>query len=1008
MAREIKVAFLGDASDLNRATASASSDLDRFAKHAGVVGGLVSAGVTAGITALAGLARSSVGFLTDSIKQAEQSASIGKITAQLIETTGAASFTSAKQVNAYATQLSNLTGIDDELIQQGENVLLTFRNVRNETGKGNDIFNRATKVALDMSKVLGQDLTKSNIQLGKALADPVKGVTALRRVGVIFTADQQKQIKVLVESGKALEAQKLILAEVEHEFGGAAEAGATSSEKLAVAFNNLKEGIGTLLLPAFAAITDALINNVFPALQTFAQNVGSFFSGVVERAKTFGINFLAALKAGFAGKITLDTSSLEGIVTSVGEILGRLGKAFSDATVAIKAFATDAQPVLDTLAAWADQHSAGVQVAADALAAFAASFLLIVGAAQALASLGSILGFLGKGIGLLVAALGGTTVIVIGLVVAAIIALGVGVYLAYQRFKGFHDFIDTVWQDIQTGAEATAGFFVRVWEAVGPALEAAFSTVRDVIGTVIDVVRTVVEAVPGIFAGITGAISTAFDAVSSAVGVAMDAVATVAAPVIDFLRGLWSQYGDEVTGILIDLRDTFVAIFDILRDAAERAVNALIAVFNFLAPILEPIIAGFIRFVQILGREAIPVLEFLGRAFTLAFGLIATAVKAFVQFITPIWTATWHLVLDVVKAVIGPLRAILEGVLRVIQGVFDIIAGLFTGDWSRMWDGVKNIVSGAWEAIANIFLGAIGIIGAVLGNLVDIITAPFRGAFDAVQTDLAGFVDFISGAFSAVVDFFTGSWANLVDFITNPFTVAFDILKVLLSDVAGFFAGLFQGALDWITATWSTITGLLTGPLTSAWDTITSTFSTVLSTVTGWFQPVIDWFTNTWSTLENLVKAPFDHAWSWIKDTFGGIAKWFDDNVIGPIKKVWNAVAGFWNDHNSITLPAIDIPFDGTIGGNTISLPSLPLFPMATGGIVTNPMLALLGEHSKAEVVLPLDRLRDFFPAGPTGPTTVVNHRQTINAGFGTDRFALQKAVRKGNHQLNRLAGVRS
>jgi hypothetical protein len=71
--------------------------------------------------------------------------------------------------------------------------------VRNETGKGNDIFTQATKVVTDMSVALGQDGTKSAIQLGKALNDPIKGVTALARVGVTFTQGQKDQIKTLEE-----------------------------------------------------------------------------------------------------------------------------------------------------------------------------------------------------------------------------------------------------------------------------------------------------------------------------------------------------------------------------------------------------------------------------------------------------------------------------------------------------------------------------------------------------------------------------------------------------------------------------------------------------------------------------------------------------------------------------------------------------------------------------------------------------------------------------------------
>ncbi len=51
-----------------------------------------------------------------------------------------------------------------------------------------DVFDRAQQSALDLSARLGQDLQSSAIQVGKALNDPVKGVTALQRVGFLISA----------------------------------------------------------------------------------------------------------------------------------------------------------------------------------------------------------------------------------------------------------------------------------------------------------------------------------------------------------------------------------------------------------------------------------------------------------------------------------------------------------------------------------------------------------------------------------------------------------------------------------------------------------------------------------------------------------------------------------------------------------------------------------------------------------------------------------------------------
>jgi hypothetical protein len=62
------------------------------------------------------------------------------------------------------------------------------------------------------------------IQLGKALNDPTQGVSALSRVGVSFTDVQKDMIKKLQESGDMMGAQRIILGELEKQFGGTAEA----------------------------------------------------------------------------------------------------------------------------------------------------------------------------------------------------------------------------------------------------------------------------------------------------------------------------------------------------------------------------------------------------------------------------------------------------------------------------------------------------------------------------------------------------------------------------------------------------------------------------------------------------------------------------------------------------------------------------------------------------------------------------------------------------------------
>jgi hypothetical protein len=246
-----------------------TSDVTKAGDKAGRSGGgALSKGflkATAGIGAAIGVKE----LFGDFISEARESQKVGALTANVIKTTGGAANVTAKQVGDLSTAISNKVGIDDEAIQSGANLLLTFKQVRNEVGKGNDIFDRATKAAVDLSASGFGDLNGASKQLGKALNDPIKGITALARSGVTFTDSQKEQIKSLVESGHLLEAQKIILREVESQVKGSAEAQATAGEKAEVAFKNLEEQIGTALLPTIDKLANFVSTKAVPAISEF-------------------------------------------------------------------------------------------------------------------------------------------------------------------------------------------------------------------------------------------------------------------------------------------------------------------------------------------------------------------------------------------------------------------------------------------------------------------------------------------------------------------------------------------------------------------------------------------------------------------------------------------------------------------------------------------------------------------------------------------------------------------
>ena len=223
--------------------------------------------MAAGVAVAAG----AIGFKLASA--AYESQKVMAQTEAIIKATGGAAGITATQVAKLSGQLSMQIGVDDELIQKSANLLLTFKQIQNQVGEGNQVFDRAVTAAQDLGSVFGS-ADAAAMQLGKALSNPVKGITALNRAGVNFTDQQKEQIKTLVASGDVLGAQKIILAEVEAQVGGTAAATATGFDRMKIAVGNVAEEFGAILIPYIEKFADFVTNKVVPYLTNLADVIG--------------------------------------------------------------------------------------------------------------------------------------------------------------------------------------------------------------------------------------------------------------------------------------------------------------------------------------------------------------------------------------------------------------------------------------------------------------------------------------------------------------------------------------------------------------------------------------------------------------------------------------------------------------------------------------------------------------------------------------------------------------
>jgi hypothetical protein len=503
---------------------------------------------TAGVAAGALLVKSAGQTIIEQQRLAAQ-------TGAALKSTGRAAGVTRRDILDLSDALERKSVTDAEVIQSGQNVLLTFTNIRNEVGRGNDIFNRATKSALDMSTALGTDMQGSVTMLGKALNDPTKGITALSRVGVAFTDQQKEQIKTLQESGDSLGAQKIILRELNKEFGGSA-----------VAASKTFEGRWKRVRDTFDGWVESGVKKVMP----FAERLVTWLGRRLPSALGVLGGFLAAGVAHVRGWY----SSLDraGVIETVADAIRTVGEfaqnvlfpALGQVVGVLGVLKGPLQGVVDGFGFLAGNGSTTVDV------------LMAVGAGLVAAKVAMV--------GLVVAQKAVTAAQIlmnltmranpIGLVVTAIGVLVGAVVLAYRRSETFRRIVGGAFAVVKVAADKLGDAATWVWErGILPLWEGMKLVGGFFRGAFVGALKLVGNVFLGLFEGVVRAAGFMVNTVLDGFGL----LVTGAAKAFGWVPGIGEDLkdADKAFGVFRDgVRDKFDKIAD--KIGATRAqLNAL-------------------------------------------------------------------------------------------------------------------------------------------------------------------------------------------------------------------------------------------------------------------------------------------------------------------------------------------------------------------------------------------------------------------------------------------------
>ena len=465
------------------------------------------------------------------------------------------------------------------------------------------------------------------------------------------------------------------------------------------ATDGLQTAIGDALLPTFRAGTQQLTKfvsnltefiNANPELVRTIVKVTAGLLAVKAAALTAKLGFLelkggvltiqkvmalfkgktalAGVEAvGFAGKVKGVAKSVTGYFGGIGSAAGGVGRAFGQMFSGTKIGGAFSKIGGAAGGVFSKLFSGVGGVATQAFTGVAGSITNILGKAGttvAAGPLGKIGSVIGKGFGK------------IGTLIAPLQKLGGAILGPFSGILG------------------------KVLPVVGviSLIVAAVQILRDNL----DKVREVVERVFGkagldVFNGIVDAITNIGDTIRN---VFTDGNLGGAR---QFLINL---FGEEATGVIDGAITILQTVWNILSGFIEF-VNAYVRpiveqIFSFIVGTVLPQIAQAFA-------EWAPTIASILQGLAEVVSTIATAIMAVIQFLMPTIQSIIGVALETIKGVVS-------GALTAIKGLVDVFAGIFTGDWTRVWEGVKSIFSGVWNSLKSIASGVLnGIISLVNG-----------------------------------------------------------------------------------------------------------------------------------------------------------------------------------------------------------------------------------------------------------------------------------------------------
>lgn len=335
---------------------------------------------------------------------------------------------------------------------------------------------------------------------------------------------------------------------------------------------------------------------------------------------------------------------------------------------------------------------------------------------------------------------------------------------------------------------------------------------------------------------------------------------------------------------------------------------------------------------ETIGYAVLPVMTALA---DIALNGVVPAIEAVANVVGPVMEKAF----GAIAPTIGKVRAGISGFARALRGGSASVSSFGT---------MTTKLSGPLGTAANI-------IRTVVPQAIAFLRQKFTELKAYWESDLQPALANVAKAFAAVAKFIIDNWQTLLPVIKpvlDQIILTVETAVAIIGNTLAIVIDLLQG--DWAGA-WKNAQDLIK----AVWEFIRGTIGNEIELIKGIIDLGLDGIKALIGLAWDGIKLGLSAAWDGIKqlaaDAWGGILNVIKANI-NLIIGAFNGLIRAWNGLE-LNMGGQDLGPFGHLPAVHVGTPDLPEVPyLARGGIVTGPMLAMIGDNrSGREAVIPLD-----------------------------------------------------